>query len=184
VHLFNPALEDGDSRAPDSALSFVIAVNADLEPDADGDDFGDLTQDACPTNATTQGACPPEPPPPPPPLPPDPFGVADLAGGSLRYAGGRVLRVPVACPATAERCRGLLEARANIRVKKAGASRIVRLGRVRFSIPGGESRNLRLRLSRPARRALRGVRRLRVTIVITPSGPGAVRRSVTLLRPR
>ena len=182
--LFAPVLADGESRAPSNPLPLLLAVNADLEPDADGDGFGDLTQDGCPTNATTQGACPPGPPPSPPPPTPDPFGVADLVGGLLRYGGGRVLRVPVACPATAERCRGVLEARANVRGKKAGASRIVRLGRARFGIPGGESRTLRVRLSRQARRALRSVRRLRVTIVVTPSGPGAVRRSVTLLRPR
>jgi hypothetical protein len=179
---FNPPLADGESRDPDFVFSVIIPVNGDLEPDADGDGFGDITQDGCPASAATQGACPPEPiVTPPDPL--DPFGVAALAGGSLRYAGGRVLRIPAACPATAERCRGLLEARANLRLRKAGASRIVRLGRVRFLIPGGETRNLRLRLSKPVRLALRRVRRVRVTIVITPSGPGAVRRAVTLVRP-
>lgn len=32
--------------------------SAVLEPDADRDGFGDETQDKCPTNASTQGACP------------------------------------------------------------------------------------------------------------------------------
>ncbi|MFT4049066.1 MAG: hypothetical protein QM648_04420 [Solirubrobacterales bacterium] len=31
---------------------------ADIEPDIDGDGFGDQTQDSCPTDASTQGACP------------------------------------------------------------------------------------------------------------------------------
>jgi hypothetical protein len=179
---FNPPLADGESRDPDIAFSVIIPLNADLEPDADGDGFGDITQDGCPTSAATQGACPPEPPPPPPPAALDPFGVADLAGGSLRYAGGRVLRVPLGCPNTAVRCRGLLEARAKVRGKKAAAGRIIRLGRARFSIAGGQSKTVRLRLSRTARRVLRG-RRTRVTMVIRPTGPGAVRRPLVVLRP-
>jgi len=35
-----------------------IPLAAILEPDADQDNFGDETQDQCPTNATTQGPCP------------------------------------------------------------------------------------------------------------------------------
>ena len=34
-----------------------IPVFATVEPDADGDGYGDETQDQCPTQATTQGAC-------------------------------------------------------------------------------------------------------------------------------
>jgi Ca2+-binding RTX toxin-like protein len=41
-----------------------INIGATVEPDADGDGFGDETQDQCPTNATTQGPCPAPPTPP------------------------------------------------------------------------------------------------------------------------
>jgi hypothetical protein len=34
-----------------------LLINADVEPDADGDSFGDETQDQCPTDASTQGPC-------------------------------------------------------------------------------------------------------------------------------
>ena len=34
-----------------------LLVNATVEPDADGDGFGDDSQDNCPTNAATQGGC-------------------------------------------------------------------------------------------------------------------------------
>jgi hypothetical protein len=34
-----------------------VDVSATLEPDADGDKFGDETQDSCPTDATTQAPC-------------------------------------------------------------------------------------------------------------------------------
>ena len=35
-----------------------LMISATLEPDADGDGFGDETQDQCPTDGATQGACP------------------------------------------------------------------------------------------------------------------------------
>ena len=37
----------------------TILYDADVEPDADHDGYGDITQDACPTDPATQGACPP-----------------------------------------------------------------------------------------------------------------------------
>lgn len=43
-------------------LSQRVPVEATLEADADNDDFGDETQDRCPTNASTQGPCPVPPP--------------------------------------------------------------------------------------------------------------------------
>jgi hypothetical protein len=39
---------------------FKIPVTAQLERDADNDGFGDETQDGCPSDASTQGACPPD----------------------------------------------------------------------------------------------------------------------------
>jgi hypothetical protein len=44
-----------------------IAIFATIEPDADGDGYGDETQDQCPTDASTQGPCPVKTTPPPPP---------------------------------------------------------------------------------------------------------------------
>lgn len=35
-----------------------FAYNADVEPDADHDGYGDETQDKCPSDASTQGVCP------------------------------------------------------------------------------------------------------------------------------
>jgi hypothetical protein len=40
-----------------------ILVQGTVESDADGDGFGDDTQDLCPTNSSTHGSCPPAPPP-------------------------------------------------------------------------------------------------------------------------
>jgi hypothetical protein len=47
--------EQGDYA---TATNAIMLANADIEPDADRDGFGDETQDACPINAATQGACP------------------------------------------------------------------------------------------------------------------------------
>jgi hypothetical protein len=44
------------ATGPDDARTNLSAT---LELDADHDGFGDETQDQCPTNATTQGPCPP-----------------------------------------------------------------------------------------------------------------------------
>jgi hypothetical protein len=57
---FNPRLADASAaRAPGATNSDdELLINADIEADADGDGFGDETQDACPSNSSTQGACP------------------------------------------------------------------------------------------------------------------------------
>jgi hypothetical protein len=45
------------AAAPDHP-THRVSVSASLEPDLDHDGYGDETQDACPTVATTQGQCP------------------------------------------------------------------------------------------------------------------------------
>lgn len=44
-------------ESPASLSDFIIDISARLEADADGDGFGDETQDLCPTQVGTQGAC-------------------------------------------------------------------------------------------------------------------------------
>jgi hypothetical protein len=63
----------GEGDLPSLSQPITVAV----EPDADGDGFGDETQDQCPTDASTQGPCPAKAPPvapapvaPAPPAPP------------------------------------------------------------------------------------------------------------------
>jgi hypothetical protein len=46
-----------------------VPIFATVEPDADGDGYGDETQDQCPTDASTQGPCPTKAAPTPPPAP-------------------------------------------------------------------------------------------------------------------
>jgi hypothetical protein len=57
---FSPTLADGGTPRAFSSVgpNLELLVNADIEADADADGYGDETQDACPTDATTQGSCP------------------------------------------------------------------------------------------------------------------------------
>ena len=59
---FNPRLPDSGAFTPfvgPSGVDAELVLNADIEADADKDGFGDETQDQCPTDASTQGPCPP-----------------------------------------------------------------------------------------------------------------------------
>lgn len=50
-----------DMSDPPFGSNAYLPMNATVEPDADGDGYGDETQDGCPTNASSHGACPPPP---------------------------------------------------------------------------------------------------------------------------
>ncbi len=58
---WSPALAEGETREPGFFIaptsSYDLMLNADVEPDADHDGYGDETQDGCPTDPTRHGAC-------------------------------------------------------------------------------------------------------------------------------
>jgi hypothetical protein len=56
-YLFTPPLVDGSGARGSTEAVNELLVAATIEPDADGDGFGDETQDKCPRQKTTQGAC-------------------------------------------------------------------------------------------------------------------------------
>lgn len=57
TYIYAPPLVDGQGGRDSTLVTEELLVQADIEPDADHDGFGDETQDGCPTQATTQGAC-------------------------------------------------------------------------------------------------------------------------------
>jgi hypothetical protein len=57
TYIFAPPLVDGQGGRGSTLVTEELLVQADIEPDADHDGFGDETQDQCPTQATTQGPC-------------------------------------------------------------------------------------------------------------------------------
>lgn len=48
----------GSTNTYPPATGYVAAISAVIEPDVDGDGYGDETQDACPQSAAVQVACP------------------------------------------------------------------------------------------------------------------------------
>jgi len=56
-YVFTPPLLDGSGARGSLQSTGELLVAAVIEPDADKDGFGDETQDQCPSQATTQGAC-------------------------------------------------------------------------------------------------------------------------------
>jgi hypothetical protein len=61
VRVFTPAVPDGGAAGEERTVSGAeLLLSADVEPDADGDGFGDETQDNCPSiaNDQTSNPCP------------------------------------------------------------------------------------------------------------------------------
>jgi hypothetical protein len=56
-YIFSPPLVAGSGARGSLEATGELLVQASIEPDADGDGFGDETQDQCPSQATTQGPC-------------------------------------------------------------------------------------------------------------------------------
>ncbi len=54
---FAPPLVDGAAPRTSNQFFGELLVQGTVEADADGDGFGDETQDGCPSQASTQGAC-------------------------------------------------------------------------------------------------------------------------------
>jgi hypothetical protein len=99
---FDPRLRDGEARYPGQAVNcfdggsgadLELLVNADIEPDADNDGFGDETQDECPQDASRQappcGVTAPAPDPPPPPAPTSAPPPSDQPASQGGVAGAR-----------------------------------------------------------------------------------------------
>ncbi len=57
TYIYGPPLVDGQGGRDSTLATEELLVQADIEPDADHDGFGDETQDQCSTQATTQGPC-------------------------------------------------------------------------------------------------------------------------------
>ena len=64
TYSFEPPLVEGQGARGSSDVTEELLVQATIEPDADGDGFGDETQDQCPTQAGDAGPVRRAPPPP------------------------------------------------------------------------------------------------------------------------
>lgn len=99
---FNPMQPEPADGSTQPAQTFCsggeeLLYNGGVEADADGDGFGDETQDRCLGSAGSDGGCPlPSPPPLPPPPPPAPDGPPVVTGLSV---SNPVFRVDAAAQA-------------------------------------------------------------------------------------
>ncbi|MEA2330997.1 MAG: hypothetical protein QOH58_1135 [Thermoleophilaceae bacterium] len=141
--------------------TYELLLQATLEPDSDGDGFGDATQDGCSTSPSTQGACPQ------PPGPPDPLA-ALRAGKKPKVT---ISKSKVGAP------KGVVAVVLNnpngYRVK--GRLTLTRKGRKvgsrSYSIAAGDQRAVKVKLSRKARRALKRAGKLKLKASATVKGP-------------
>jgi hypothetical protein len=62
TYVYSPPLVDGSGARGSLEPTGELLVAATIEPDADGDGFGDETQDQCPSQKSTQGPCDEKPP--------------------------------------------------------------------------------------------------------------------------
>ena len=168
----------------------ALAISADVEPDADGDGFGDESQDCAPADPATQGTCPVAPSPPSllPVYKPGPCegfcgggGVAGFSGPiAVAPSGNGVVYVPLACPpSAAQPCGGFLDVTKQ-EAKKASSAKRKALAHVRFSVQPGKTKRIRVKLSKAGRRLLRQKGRLKVVLTVRPDDgdPVSVRRTL------
>ncbi|MDX6688788.1 MAG: hypothetical protein QOG15_245 [Solirubrobacteraceae bacterium] len=161
----------GSSTTFPSGIAAAILYNADIEPDADHDGYGDVTQDACPASATTHGACPVSPPPPPPPPPaghpPAAFVSFATSAKSLRVSKTRRFSYSfVATPLSP----GTVGLKSTKKVKIGSKKRLMTIGAKSFTPSSAGKVKVTFKLSTKNLKALKKARKLSFAVTATLSG--------------
>jgi hypothetical protein len=158
----------GSSTTLPSSIAATILYDADIEPDADRDSYGDVTQDACPTNATTHGVCPARPPPPAPPLAPATvFASFGASASSLRVSQtGRFSYSFTATPLSL----GKVSLKGTRKVKIGSKKRFMTIAAKSFTAPSAGNVKVKLKLSSRNLKALRKARKVRFVVTVTLGG--------------
>jgi hypothetical protein len=164
-----PGLADGESRAPSGYdQDLELLVNADVEPDADRDGYGDESQDACRTDAVPAGG---------------PCTAPGLVLGGRRTQRAvrqKAVFVDAGCPTEACSARGTGTVSVPLTTK------VYRLRPATAQIPQGGKARLRLKLTKKAlkavKRALARRKRVKakVTVTVKDAGGNARRGSRTI----
>jgi hypothetical protein len=156
----------GADHPVDTAASYdtncqaEVLISGTVEPDADGDGFGDETQDGCPSNAAIQGDCP---------VPPQ---VRDTHAPTAKLGGPRtqdvVAKRRVVVYVTSNEAARLSASGA---ISLPGASRVLKLRSAVKSVGAQTRTRLELKLGRKVvrriRRALRRGAKLRARVTVT-----------------
>lgn len=165
-----------------SNTGYRMNLTALIEADADGDGYGDETQDSCPTNASTQGICPTSTPPADNgtvPVDADPPTGVVTPGKASIVSGALVFRLTSNETATAT-----MSGTIDIPV----AAKVYRLKAATVALEPNVTRSVKLRIPRAARRRCarylrtgRGLQAKVVTVLKDSSGNSqTVRTTVTL----
>jgi uncharacterized membrane protein YgcG len=96
---------------------------------------------------------------------------------ALLVRADRTARVRLRCILTDSRCRGRVRLDT---VRPRGASAATVLASKRYSIPAGATRNVKLRISRRAMKALKRRGRLTARLTVSSAGADPIRRRVTI----
>ncbi len=175
----------GSSSTTGPGIAGGTLYNADIEPDADHDGYGDVTQDACPSDATTQGLCPIAPPPPPPPPPPisNPLTVFvsfATSAKSLRVSkAGRFSYSFTATPLSP----GKVGLKSTKKVKIGSRKRYMALAKKSFTPSSAGKVKVEFKLSSKNLRALTKASKLRFAVTATLGGKTFTTK-LTLKRPK
>jgi hypothetical protein len=187
------ALAEGAS-ATVTTVANRYDLNADLEPDADTDGYGDETQDQCPTDRTTQGPCPVTAPvqvsvpgptvtvPGPTVSVPGPTVTSprqsdpSLSGAKTALAtNGKSISVTFACPADrTSACSGVVRAQTRTAVLGSGG----------FSGGPGASMSAKIALGHAGKKLFAHGKRQSVTLIAEPSDGAASTLSAKLSGPK
>jgi hypothetical protein len=157
----------------------IIPVAANVEPDADGDGFGDETQDLCPTDASTHGPCPSVAVPVTPPAAAAPRRIPAVIAviarvKKLSNRGSLSFTV-----ADTENATGT--ATGTISLPKS--ARVVRFKTAKLKLNAGQSKKVTLHLSKSALKAVRkALRHHKLKVKITVTLNHTVKRLSTTLK--
>lgn len=158
---------DGATIDTTSRESGEVLYQADIEADADGDGFGDETQDACVGQAGAQNGCAAPPPPPPPPPAATPTSAAELRTTSTRITKAGSVRVLVHNPNKAA-ITGTLALKRRGKTVAKGA----------FTLAPGAFVRVSMKLAKSLRREMRNYDWIRLPLTVT-TRVGTTTRSAT-----
>ena len=183
-HLFTPTPSDDATVTGSERDGRELLINADVEPDADGDAYGDRTQDLCPTDPFVQGFCPQQSAPVAAPTGPDSSAPRvrlaysrtqdiDRLAMIVRTSEAGLVGVRGSVPTTRRRLR-----RAAVLRLRGASRRMSRGGRARLRLR--LARNSRVRVKRLLRRRGRAVARVTVTATDLAGNSRRVSRRIRL----
>lgn len=167
VGFFAGAGSVGSKAKPfETRTELLLSLGVVVEPDADGDGFGDETQDQCPQSATTQGACPPPPPPP----------GGGVSSATVKLKGKPKLEGNVVAVKLTTSVATKLTATGSIRGKRAAAP-------VTKTVKPGETGRLYLALKKSVKQRLANLprkRKLRMVVEVKATGTPTVSAEINL----